>query len=871
MGKPLRVMIIEDSENDSQLVLREIQRGGYDVEWERVETRTAMLDALVRRPWDIIICDHSLPEFHAMAALGTLQARGFDLPFIIVSGSISEEAAVKSLKAGAHDFIMKEKLARLIPAIQRELGDAKTRDERKQAEQALLASEVRYRRLFEAAKDGILILNANTGEIVDVNPFLMEIVGYSHAEFLGKQLWELGFFKDIVANKAAFLKLQEERYIRYENLPLETKDGHLIWVEFVSNAYNVNGKQVIQCNIRDITQRRRAEEQLRYQAHLLSNVHDAIIASDENYRITYWNRAAESLYGWRADETIGKVGPDITQTEFPGADTEEIRRHIRETGLWRGEVTQVKKDETRFPCEISSLLLRDDKGKVTGYVSINRDITERKRAADQLKYHARLLRHINDAVFATDDQLRITAWNRAAEKMYGWRSEEVMGRNVPEILNFELTDEQRAVTRELLLKESIASRSERIYRRKDGRTIYVEANTIALTDGHGKMTGFVSVNRDVTERKQAEEQTQFQIQRLKALRAIDIAISSSFDLRLTLDILLDQVIAQLKTDAAAILLFQPITRTLEHAASRGFASIAIRESRVTLGEGYAGKAILERRTIHIPNLMETGSELTRALLLKGEDFIEYYCVPLIVKGEVKGVLEIYHRSALAGDPEWVDFLETLAGQAAIAIENATLFEDLQHSNRELVDAYDATIEGWSHALDLRDKETEGHSLRVTEMSLELAGKFGFTDEQLRSIRWGALLHDIGKMGVSDNILLKPDKLTDEEWESMKQHPVFALEMLSPIAYLKSSLDIPYCHHEKWDGTGYPRGLKGEVIPLAARLFAVVDVWDALRSDRPYRKGWSVEKTLEHIRSLSGTHFDPKVVEYFLEMIERPNG
>jgi putative nucleotidyltransferase with HDIG domain len=210
-------------------------------------------------------------------------------------------------------------------------------------------------------------------------------------------------------------------------------------------------------------------------------------------------------------------------------------------------------------------------------------------------------------------------------------------------------------------------------------------------------------------------------------------------------------------------------------------------------------------------------------------------------------------------------------QAAIAIENATLFEDLQHSNRELLQAYDATIEGWSHALDLRDKETEGHSRRVTEMTIELARKFGLTNEQLIYIRWGALLHDIGKMGIPDNILLKPDKLTDEEWERMKQHPVFAFEMLSSITYLKSSVDIPYCHHEKWDGTGYPRGLKGDVIPLAARLFAVVDVWDALRSDRPYRKAWTTERTLDHIQSLSGTHLDPQVVEYFLEMIERQNG
>ena len=267
-------------------------------------------------------------------------------------------------------------------------------------------------------------------------------------------------------------------------------------------------------------------------------------------------------------------------------------------------------------------------------------------------------------------------------------------------------------------------------------------------------------------------------------------------------------------------------------------------------------------------MRETAGEFTRALLLKEEHFIEYYGTPLIIKGEVKGVLEIFHRSPLESDLEWLDFLETLAGQAAIAIEDSTLFENLQRSNQELFQAYDATIEGWSHALDLRDKETEGHTQRVTQLTVELARKFGFTSEQLVNIRWGALLHDIGKMGVPDHILLKPDTLTDEEWEIMRKHPTFAFEMLSSIAYLKSSLDIPYCHHEKWDGTGYPRGLKGELIPLAARLFAVIDVWDALRSDRPYRKAWSMERTIEHIRSLSGTHFDPNAVQHFLEMIER---
>jgi len=193
---------------------------------------------------------------------------------------------------------------------------------------------------------------------------------------------------------------------------------------------------------------------------------------------------------------------------------------------------------------------------------------------------------------------------------------------------------------------------------------------------------------------------------------------------------------------------------------------------------------------------------------------------------------------------------------------------LEKRQQELIEAYDATIEGWSRALDLRDKETEGHTLRVTEMTVKLARAAGMSEEEIQHVRRGALLHDIGKMGIPDQILLKPDKLTEEEWIIMRKHPVYAFELLSPIAYLRPALDIPYCHHEKWDGSGYPRGLKGEQIPLAARLFTVVDVWDALLSDRPYRQRWPREKAIEYIKSQSGKHFDPKAVELFLSLIEK---
>ena len=184
----------------------------------------------------------------------------------------------------------------------------------------------------------------------------------------------------------------------------------------------------------------------------------------------------------------------------------------------------------------------------------------------------------------------------------------------------------------------------------------------------------------------------------------------------------------------------------------------------------------------------------------------------------------------------------------------------------IVNAYEETLAGWSRAMDFRDKETENHTQRVTDLTVRVAKSMNLTETQITHMRRGALLHDIGKMGIPDDILNKQGKLTSEEWVVMRRHPEYAYEMLNPIEFLRPALDIPYCHHEKWDGSGYPRGLKGEEIPIAARIFAVVDVWDALSSDRPYRKAMPKEEVCAYIRSESGTHFDPRIVDIFLNLI-----
>jgi hypothetical protein len=348
-----------------------------------------------------------------------------------------------------------------------------------------------------------------------------------------------------------------------------------------------------------------------------------------------------------------------------------------------------------------------------------------------------------------------------------------------------------------------------------------------------------------------------------------------------LERLVEQIYQRLQLDAAAVLLLDQATATVQCAASYGLCADCLVQVSLDRDASFAGRAIATRRPVFVSDLgcrpatngtgpvIHTINGHTVAItadllssptieLMHSEGFVAGYIVPIISRSKPLGVLALFHRSAIASEPDWLDFLETLAGQTAIALDNAYLFEHLQQS-------YDATLEGWVRALDLRDKETEGHSRRVTEMTVRLAQKMGMHADDIEHVRRGALLHDIGKLGIPDNILLKPGKLTDEEWVVMRTHPVLAYEWLASIAYLRPALDIPYCHHEKWDGTGYPRGLRGEQIPLAARMFAVVDVWDALSSDRPYRKRWPADKVYAHLQDNAGTHFDPQVVEAFLAL------
>jgi HD-GYP domain-containing protein (c-di-GMP phosphodiesterase class II) len=390
---------------------------------------------------------------------------------------------------------------------------------------------------------------------------------------------------------------------------------------------------------------------------------------------------------------------------------------------------------------------------------------------------------------------------------------------------------------------------------------WFDARLVQTTDAQ-----IIVVARDVTEHELTIERARQQLRQLSALHAIDAAITASFDLKVTLSVILREILNQLRVDAADILLFNPHSHMLEFAAGQGFRNLGFKHSPVRIGQGFAGTAALERRTVSTSSLNNQTLGINSSFDLEREEFVSYYAVPLLAKGQIKGVMEIYHRQPLQPAEPWLEFLATLASQAALAIDSGELFQNLQKTGTELGLAYDLAIEGWSQALEISGRENLEHIRRVVKLTVEIAQQLEISDTDIVHMRRGALLHDVGNLGIPEAILFKTGSLSADEWAIIHEHPRLGARMLQSIPYLTSALNIPRCHHERWDGSGYPDGLRGEQIPLAARIFAVADVFDAITSSRPYRPAWTHVEAEDYICQQAAKLFDPTVVKAFLKII-----
>jgi PAS domain S-box-containing protein/putative nucleotidyltransferase with HDIG domain len=771
-------------------------------------------------------------------------------------------------------------------------------------------SENQYRTYVNYSPAIALIIDQE-GSFIDINPQACKKLGFSPAEFLKMNILQL--IPETNQNKSFELltRLQKEGKASAE-IQLLNKDGKII--QLYSNAVVLPDKtMMVLCN--DITELKEYQFKLQESEAFLNSILDNIpslitVKEAATLRYSKVNRPVEEFLNTPSKEILGKTVHDLFTNGEAKFYTEQDELTLKGKRIIDIPVENVfTKDHKQKFFHEKKVPMYDAEGHPRYILSISDDITEQIQLEIEAKTHLEKLEAISklttrmQAPGSLEEMLPVllevfletikapmgSIWMYLKERdelipIYssgGGQDNQLLvdgplkpGKGIPGMV---------FLTQEPYISQNYNQdpwfsdlKKEQVHDQLGGITlplrttnsvigvinISFDSERVIIDDDVKLLTTLSEIAGNAIQTISLKEQTEQRLMRLSALSSIDRAISSSFDMMVSFEILVSNVISQLKMDAADVMLYNPHSQLLEFSIGQGFITKSSESVFLRLGESLAGKAAVTREMVVIKNLGDLNIAFAHKNLTM-EGFVSYYGVPLVAKGELRGVLEVYSRTQHTPDDDWVNFLKSLAEQAAIAIDNTEMFENLRRSNMELVMAYNATIEGWSRALDLRDKETEGHTLRVTEYTERLVRAFNFPDNQIKYVRWGALLHDIGKMGVPDGILLKPGPLSDEEWVVMRKHPQYALEMLAPISYLAQAIDIPYCHHEKWDGTGYPRGLKGEQIPLAARIFAVVDIWDALCSDRPYRKAWAHDKVIEHIRSLSGTHLDPKVVDFCL--------
>ena len=589
---------------------------------------------------------------------------------------------------------------------------------------------------------------------------------------------------------------------------------------------------------------------------LVDNLNDVIYTIDTQGIVTFTSPAIQRVLGYSPEEVVGLHYTEVATEE----DREDLTRHYDET-IREGSSTSEVRLQTRSGKLVwlnnSSHILKRN-GEAEGISGVLTDISEQVRLEQERN---RLFNHALDLMCIADNGGHFIEINPAWEDALGWTKEELLAKPYMDFVHPE--DREATNNAEVRLQNDKPVISfENRYLCKDGSYKWISWNFYPLVE-----EGLIfAVARDVTEQKVSRQKIEQQVNRLSALAEIDNAITSNYDLSITLNVIIDHVISQLGVDAAAIYSYDPLLNTLNCEVHKGFRFPVLQGISYRLGEDLSGQVALEKRLQLVVDLSQQAGSFRKTNLLSLEKFASYAGIPLLAKGQIKGMLEVYMRSRFEPSEDWLSYFETLGRQSSIAMDNNELFDNMQRSNMELLVGFDHTVEGWARSVEHKLGEPPGHTRQLAELAVGLAESIEIEYTRLAHIRRGALLHDIGMLSIPHRIVRKKSSLSEKDLKVLHEHPQIAHDILHPIDFLRPALDIPYAHHERWDGSGYPRGLQGKQIPIAARIFSLVDVWDALRSERPHRKAWRDEEVNAYLKDQSGKQFEPRLVEIFSDFI-----
>lgn len=480
-----------------------------------------------------------------------------------------------------------------------------------------------------------------------------------------------------------------------------------------------------------------------------------------------------------------------------------------------------------------------------------------------------LLSIIEEGIIICDHGFHIHTWNKFVEEMTGLTAETLHDQLLFHVFPSLAEPQNQALLQRGLLGETVLM-PDFVQHSTDGSVKWYRGKLCPHLGTNGENLGAFLVLTNITNEKKSDEKNahledSLQNQRMlaEALGRIIFANTISTNLSSLLELICQECAFLFNANSVQVWLLKD--EGLTKIAGYGFQSEPD-FVKIPLGNSqHVAVQVVHTKKPYLINDNPLDGDSDFRDNSDGKSSNSLMAVPLMKGQEVIGTLAIEHYSPNEFSTTDLEIALQFGSYASVAVESARLYTEIIQANEKLVQTYDSTLAGWAKALELRDRETEGHTQRVTNGTMKLARDLGLSDDELVHIYRGALLHDIGKMGIPDTILRKPGHLSEQEWAIMRQHPIYAYEWLHPIEYLRPALEIPYSHHEKWDGTGYPQGLTGKTIPLAARIFSVIDVWDALSFDRSYRKAWPQTRVLEYIQSQAGTHFDPEIVDHFMKI------